>query len=256
MYRKKWVSIPSNSQALYSNTEGSDVQKERHDTYTSKQGNISLSRHIYIQRQGSVDTCAYTKLIHISKNMTNTTLSNQTTHLCLSSSRSRKDLRTGVGSIRSSWTVMCFVCSKVLPFDLHINTPTSRFNVSYFSQPPPIPPPPPPPPSHTPFFSHTINLNHDQTLILDIIGRRKRGKKRHSNAHKAQNYATLALWLILLPNWHFSTSWSCNFLWVCVDQFYFWYLDTETQLNLPDCQLPVFKCCNPTQFARLSSFGI
>ena len=30
--------------------------------------------------------------------------------------------------------------------------------------------------SHTPFFSHTINISNDQTLVLDIIGRRRKRK--------------------------------------------------------------------------------
>ena len=34
--------------------------------------------------------------------------------------------------------------------------------------------------SHTPFFSHTINISNDLTLILDIIGRRIRINMKYS----------------------------------------------------------------------------
>ena len=36
--------------------------------------------------------------------------------------------------------------------------------------------------SHTPFFSHTINISNDQTLILDITG----GRRRHGQTFKAK----------------------------------------------------------------------
>ena len=56
--------------------------------------------------------------------------------------------------------------------------------------------------SHTPFFSHTINISNDQTIILDIIGGRRRRliKWYLFTAGFDRLEGTLSVWLTGHPN--------------------------------------------------------